>query len=92
MKFNKHISDPAEEHSSALISRALLFIGVCRLLVDPLCVFHPRPFIFFLVLQRWLDHRHPVYGRIWCMCRCTLALSLAPQKDKTLTFNARHMS
>lgn len=47
MKFNKHISDPAEEeHSSALISRALLFIGVCRLLLDPLCLFHPRPFFF----------------------------------------------
>lgn len=50
MKFNKHISDPAEEeHSSALISTALLFIGVRRLLVDPLCVFHPRPFFFFAI-------------------------------------------
>lgn len=46
MKFNKHISDPAEEeHSSALISRALLFIGVCHLLVDPLWGFFC--FLFF---------------------------------------------
>lgn len=86
MKFNKHISDPAEEeHSSALISRALLFIGVRRLLVDPLCVFHPRPFYCFLVPQRWSDHRHPVYGRM-CMCMCTPPPPFAPRKDKTLTF------
>lgn len=93
MKFNKHISDPAEEeHSSALISRALLFIGVCRLLVDPLCVFHLRPFFFFFVAAAMVGsppscvRTHLVHVQV----HAASPLCAAERQDYDLS--ARHMS